>query len=329
MNTLLRGVKIALAAFFAIVISKLLNLEYPAAAGIIAILTIPDTYKGTLDSVKSRFLSFILAFIIAIGIFYFLGYSTWTFALYLIIYAPLAIYFKLESGLGPVSVLVTHLVSSQSIVPGMILNELLLLSIGHLMTLVFNKYMPSVKNELGLIKNEADENLRLVICDLSDYLKNPSDNSDQNLRERIENRQYISNLEATLDKAEQLSIREIENHGRENNEFYLKYFNMRKSQLDILEEIAGLVMTIHQPSRPNEILADVLERLLNTADIKDSCQNLLDEIHDLDLYYDNSPLPATRDEFENRATTFTIGNYLTQYLTIRQKFRKENGLMKD
>ncbi|NLJ94656.1 MAG: aromatic acid exporter family protein [Clostridiaceae bacterium] len=328
MFKLLRGVKIALAALVSIILADFLGLEYATAAGIVAILTIPETYQRTINSVIDRFKAFALGFLIAIPIFYFLGYSVWTFFFYLIIYAPLAIHFSLEVGLGPVTVLVTHLLSSESIAPSLILNEFLLLTIGHFVALLFNFFMPSQRGKLIETMKKSDAKLEEFLRYLMNYL-NATDFSLNNvLRERIGSKESLSELEEILNEGREIAIQEIENKGLKNNQYYVSFFNMRKSQLRILEQISYLVLTVQISSSQNKNTAGIIEEIIQRIDIKESSEDVYLDVQELQAYYRTSELPASRPEFENRATNYAIINYLIQFINVRTEFRLEYEIPK-
>ncbi|WP_373850024.1 aromatic acid exporter family protein, partial [Jeotgalibaca porci] len=90
MSLPLRTFKIAAAAFIAILIADSVGLSYAISAGIIAILSILDTNKSSFLTGIQRVISTVLALFIAAVLFYFLGFEVYVFALYLLIYVPLA-----------------------------------------------------------------------------------------------------------------------------------------------------------------------------------------------------------------------------------------------
>lgn len=106
-----RTVKIAIAAFLSIMLAQWMGLEYSSAAGIIAILNIFETRKATLQGGLKRTLSAMIALFIGGVLFELIGYETWVFGLYLLLFVPVSFLLKVELGLGPSSVLVTHLLS--------------------------------------------------------------------------------------------------------------------------------------------------------------------------------------------------------------------------
>ena len=83
-----RTIKTALASLLAIIVSQELSLEFAAAAGIIAILNVFDTRKATIEGGLKRTLSAIIALLIGGFLFEKIGYKTWVFGLYLLLFVP-------------------------------------------------------------------------------------------------------------------------------------------------------------------------------------------------------------------------------------------------
>lgn len=110
-----RTIKTALSSLLAIIVSQELSLEFAAAAGIIAILNVFDTRKATIEGGLKRTLSAIIALLIGGFLFEKLGYKTWVFGLYLLLFVPVSFLLRIELGLGPSSVIVTHLLAFRSL----------------------------------------------------------------------------------------------------------------------------------------------------------------------------------------------------------------------
>ena len=91
----LRTIKTAIGATIAIIISNVIGLEYATSAGIITILSIQNTRKASVTLAFQRFGSTILALFIAGILFALVGYNAIAFGLYLAIFIPLAVKFKI------------------------------------------------------------------------------------------------------------------------------------------------------------------------------------------------------------------------------------------
>lgn len=81
-------------------------------------------------------------------VFEIFDYKTWAFVLYLLLFVPLSFLLKIELGLGPSSVVVTHLLSHGEINSSIIINELGLIFIGTGFAMLTNLYAPESQDEL-------------------------------------------------------------------------------------------------------------------------------------------------------------------------------------
>ena len=82
----LKGIKMILAAFGALVVAQAIGLSSASVASIIAILSVVDTRKSSIVIAWKRIISMSLALTIAVCVFLLLGHSTVAFGVYLLIF---------------------------------------------------------------------------------------------------------------------------------------------------------------------------------------------------------------------------------------------------
>lgn len=136
-----RSIKMVLATILSIVIADYLGLHFATSSGIIALLSILDTRQSSLQIAKNRLIAFVIAFLIAIVTFSILGYDILAFSIYLMLTIPLLYWKNLESGLVPITVLVTHLMLEKSVSLSIVTNEFVLFLVGTSLALLLNSYM--------------------------------------------------------------------------------------------------------------------------------------------------------------------------------------------
>ena len=141
-------IKTAIAATLSLLVAQALGLKFSSSAGIITILDIFETRKATIKGGLKRTLSAIIALVLGILIFEIFDYKTWAFGLYLLLFVPISFLLKIELGLGPSSVVVTHLLSYGEINSSIIINELGLIFIGTGFAMLTNLYAPESQDEL-------------------------------------------------------------------------------------------------------------------------------------------------------------------------------------
>lgn len=315
MSLPLRTLKIAVAAFIAILVADFVGLAYSVSAGIIAILSVLDTNKSSWLTAIQRVISTVLALGTAAVLFYFLGFETYVFAIYLLIYVPLAYKLGVEAGVAPCSVLVTHLLIEQSVAWDWIGNELLLMLIGAGIAIVVNLYMPSHEgNILGAMDN-ADKKMREILVGMSEALRHGN----------IGVAGGIEDLDSILDNATDLVLAESENKPWKETNYYLKYFEMRKNQTRILRYIQQNILLCTIPVKEGKILAGLLYLTADQLHESNTGEFLLEDIRLLLQQFRESDLPQTREEFENRALLFQLLNDFTRFIQLKKTFYDQHG----
>lgn len=244
-----RTIKTALAALLAIIVSQELSLEFAAAAGIIAILNVFDTRKATIEGGLKRTLSAVIALLIGGFLFEKLGYKNWVFGLYLLLFVPVSFLLKIELGLGPSSVIVTHLLAFGKIDASIILNEMALVFIGTGFAMLTNFYAPTSQDKLNRLIESIDDDMKFV---LNLFGKSLVQNLDVKLYE-----DKISELEADIDKAIDIAI--IENDNLiENGRDLLFDLRLREREMDLLEEMYEDLKTIPPEYSDGKYISDIL-----------------------------------------------------------------------
>ena len=315
-----RTVRITLSAVLSIIIAQLIGLENSMAAGIIAILSILDTRLETLKTALARFLSTLLAFAVATVVFLIFGFSVYSFGVYLAIYVPLAYLGKVDAGIAPCSVLVTHFVIAESVSWQWQVNGLLIMVIGLIMALLFNLWIPSYDQKLDTRVKEIEKQMSLVLFLLDRYLADGS-SSYERIKEELDD---LCDLVLELDD---LALIEYENttFSKSVQDYYVKYAQMRKQQYEILERIVDRLPSIVPDTEENRILASIFGETAETLDEKNPGVELLTAIDNLYTIFRESNLPKTREEFESRAILYYILTDFEKFLVLKRDFYVEYG----
>ncbi|MCJ0587448.1 aromatic acid exporter family protein, partial [Enterococcus cecorum] len=291
----LRTIKTVIASVLAILIATQLHLLYATAAGIIAILSVGNTKKTSLKSGLGRVLSLGLAIILSFICFTTLGFHTWAFGVFLLVFIPLSVRFNLADAIVVNSVLITHFLVEKSFSWQMILNETLLMTIGVGLALLLNLYMPDNEKQLKEDIKAIEEDFRTIIFAMAAHLNlekiAPLDDACLDLR---------SKLRAALNQAH---IHQ-KNQWISEEDYYSEYFSMRLAQLRILRDMVNLLIEIDIDG----LFVDELRKVListaeNFAEENDG-KLILWQIEAVYQNYRQKPLPQTREEFENRALLF-------------------------
>lgn len=279
-----RTIKTALASLLAIIVSQELSLEFAAAAGIIAILNVFDTRKATIEGGLKRTLSAVIALLIGGFLFEKIGYKTWVFGLYLLLFVPVSFLLKIELGLGPSSVIVTHLLAFGKIDASIILNEMALVFIGTGFAMLTNFYAPTRQDKLNRLIESIDDDMKFILNLFGESLVQ---NLDVKLYE-----DKISELEADIDRAIDIAI--IENDILfENSRDLLFDLRLREREMDLLQEMYDDLRTIPPEYSDGKYISDILIQASQNLTKREDMINLKERIDFLKNHYHMMKLPDT------------------------------------
>ena len=302
-----RTIKTALASLLAIIVSQELSLEFAAAAGIIAILNVFDTRKATIEGGLKRTLSAIIALLIGGFLFEKIGYKTWVFGLYLPLFVPVSFLLKIELGLGPSSVIVTHLLAFGKIDASIILNEMALVFIGTGFAMLTNFYAPNRQDKLNNLIESIDEDMMFI---LNLFGKSLVENLDVKLYE-----DKISELKRDIDKAIDIAI--IENDNLiENSRDLLRDLRLREREMDLLQEMYDDLRTILPEYSDGKYISDILIETSENLTDGEEMTKVKNRIDFLKNHYHMMKLPDTHEEFAIRSAIFQVFRSLDQFIDI-------------
>ncbi|GFE45554.1 aromatic acid exporter family protein [Streptococcus canis] len=314
MSSVERTLKMTLATIVAILIAYQLHLDFGISAGIIALLSVLDTRKSSLLVARNRFLSFFLAFGIAMLCFSFLGYTTVAFAAYLVLTIPLLYRFGIEAGLVPITVLVTHLIAEKSSQLPVLWNEFLLFFIGTGIALLFNAYMGSQDQEIRRYHQIVEDDLKAILYRFESFLL-----EGQGQNEGL----MIKRLDKILEEALQLVYRERHNRLFHQTNYQVHYFEMRRQQNRLLGQMAVNVNKISSQSRESILLSHLFHETGRQLSEENSALTLIDDIEQLLETFRQRALPQTREEFERRSILFQLLQALERFILLKVDFYQD------
>ena len=320
MSVFQRTIRITVSALLANFVAMLIGLENPYAAGIIAILAVLNTRKETFDRVKEYSGSTILAFAIATGVFYIFGYSIYSFAVYLAVYVPLAYFLKVDAGIAPCSVLVTHFLIAESISWAWQINGLAIMYIGLFFELLANFWIPSQNQKIEMMVVDIEKQMSLILFLLEKRLLEGSKN-----RERIQ--QELKDLCKQTIELEKIAFIEYDNRdfSDDSESYYIKYAQMRQRQYEILNRITNSLDNVLPNTDENRILASIFGETAEQLDETNTGIELLGYISNLYRVFRDSSLPKSREEFESRAILYNILTEFEKFLELKRDFYQEFG----
>ena len=300
-------IKTAIAATLSLLVAQALGLKFSSSAGIITILDIFETRKATLKGGLKRTLSATIALVLGILVFEIFDYKTWAFAIYLLLFVPISFLLKIELGLGPSSVVVTHLLSYGEINSSIIFNELCLILIGTGFAMLTNLYAPESQDKLKKWIEDIDEDIKDILIFFGDTLVN---NLDVKICEG-----KIKKLEDDITKALNLAI--IENDNRiENSKNLLIGLSHREREMDILMEMYDDLKSIPKEYADGKLISDLMIDTANNLSDNGDMVKVKKRIEFLQEHFHMMELPETHEDFIIRSSIFQVFRSLNQFIDI-------------
>ncbi|MGL4731161.1 MAG: aromatic acid exporter family protein [Clostridium sp.] len=310
-----RTLKTAIGTGIAMILAHMLGLKYYASAGIITILSVQNTKRKSFVVALERIGACIVGLTISGILFQILGFNELVFALFMLLFIPVAVRFKLSEGIVMSSVLATHFLGEGSITLGLVLNELGLIVIGVGVALILNLYMPNMESYILRDKEYIEETLKNIFIEMSKSLKELSVSLSED--------KTFNKLEKTLHEARKKAYINLNNYFISDESYYLQYMEMRIQQFECIKRMRCHFKRFFMTYEQTEMIAEFTYKVGETLSENNSCDGLLKELEQLREKFKESELPTTREEFENRAMLYQFLNDLEQFLEIKNEFYYE------
>ncbi|MBC2177523.1 aromatic acid exporter family protein [Listeria booriae] len=320
----LRTVKTAVGATLAILIAEWLGLEYAVSAGLITVLSIQNTKKGSIQLAVQRVYSTVIALTISAIFFLLLGFNAIAFGLYLLVFIPIAVRLKVTDGIVVSSVLVTHILVEQSLSLFWFTNEMLLMAVGAGIGILLNLYMPKMDIEMKQQRQKIESIMRQIFfCFAQDLKREPV---------YLDEKKLIKQLSAYLKEANEQSRRHFDNQLFADSRYYIKYIDMRTVQLRVIKQMSLSIQSVSILTNHATKMAELVEKTALSLSEQNPAEDLIEDVNQILTDFRQSDLPKTREEFEGRALLFQFLNDLRYLLELKrdftQQFKEDKELLK-
>lgn len=308
----MRTFKTALGAGLGIFIAQLLNLNYGVNTAIVVILSLQNTRRKSLNLAGVRILSTVIALTISKIVFTFLGFGPLSFSVYLLIFIPIVVRFKLNEGLVPSSVLVSHLLASQSITFMNLGNELAQMLIGASIALVLNLYIPGLEEHL-IDDFAAIKKLKYKILEsMQMRLSNKSDHGDH--------KKILIEMEDRIRITSQRVLSESSGNPNNGLGYYLRYLKMETEHLETIRYMDRSVEILKNGFSESFNFSVFIENALDQLKIPKMDPNKISEMQDyLDLLQ-KTYLFESEDKFQIKLAIFQYIEDIIKLLHTRNDF---------
>ncbi len=311
---LFQGFKIALGATAAIILAELLDLQYAATAGIIAVLSIMGTKRETLRIAGGRVLAYLTALGIAYLCFTLIGYRLLAFGVYLFLFAAICGAARWTYAISLVSVLVSHFLSAGNMGVPMLVNETLIFLIGTVCGILSNLHLRADEDAMRTRMSAVDDAMRAALHALGDAPDGIT-----------EAQRLLPVLEKELTAAEALAVRNADNTLWGKPLYALRYVQMRSNQRKILKQMCVAMAKVRTCPVQHKAVCDLLKRVSDEYHMNNDVTDLLSALDEVLAYMRTQPLPAERPEFEARAVLYYVLLRLQDFLQLKAAFYAENG----
>ncbi|WP_077610329.1 aromatic acid exporter family protein [Clostridium sp. Marseille-P2415] len=308
----IKSIKIALAAVFAITAAAEIGLKYSATAGIITVLSIQNTKRETIKSARNRTLAFVWALILAAGVFRLLGFTLIAFAGYLLLFALLCLYADWGEAIAMDSVLITHFLSEKSMSASLMMNEIALFLIGTTVGVLVNMHLRKRGNVFQKLADDVDHQIKGVLNRMSHWLLE-EDKSKYGP-------ECLDQLQESLKLAKACAWNNYNNALWKKDTYEVDYIQMRQQQSIVLKEIYENIKSITCLPRQAKQVAELLEGIERGYHRNNTVEGLLQELDLLFQDLKGHELPSDREEFEARAILFYILNQIKRLLMLKRDF---------
>lgn len=306
--------KMALSATMAIIISNHFNLKFGVTAGIISILSIQNTKREALLISFKRLIAAFIAIMLSFILYVFLGSNPVIFGLFLVLYIPLTIKFKLQESMVVGAVLSTHLLSSSDINIYWVVNEISLVVIGISVAMLFNLYMPSLEEEFEKNREKIEQEYKMILSDMAGSLMLNSIVIDEKENFKI--------TEELINENKKIANTICNNYLIfKNDYYYISYMEMRSSQFETIKRMKKHFSRFYMTYSQTELLAEYTYKVAFNIYRDNNCTDLINELNMLREEYKKMDLPKNREEFENRALLMQFLNDLEDFLFIKKAFK--------
>lgn len=311
--------KIALGSSLAIYTAELLHLQFSSSAGIVTLLTVVTTKKGTLQLSAARVATFVLA-AAAASVTFLQIHSEWiAYGLFVFLVALVSELLGWRATISTNAVIGTHFLMNLDFSPAFFLNEFMLVAIGILFAFLLNMIQDirGEKRHFAEKIHQLELKMQGLLGEIAKYLSNePS-------RKRLW--RELTAIESQLQRSMEEAYEYEGNTYGEDAAYYARYFKMRLNQCRILRNLQKEMQKIKNMPRQAEIVAEYIRYLnqyvteLNEPDLQ------LQHLEEIFLKMKDEPLPASRTEFESRAVLYHILMDLEEFLMEKKQFIHKEG----
>lgn len=309
-----RTLKTAIGVAAAIYLALYLGLDNAASAGIIALLSLQSTRRQSLRFAGKIIAAFSLSLCISSSVFYFLGYTPFTFGLFLIFFIPFATRLHVQEGIVVSAVLTTQLLFERQAGAAFVSNQFSLMGIGVSVALFLNLFMPNFETKIQEGKHHIEQLLKQILLDIAHSLK------DESLA--MKNEKLFAVLQCQLERGREIAFLDYNNNFFLNKRDYTRYMELRLRQLECLHQMKKDFERLSTAYPQTALVADFTVKVAAYIGEPAGRSDPLSDLKALRNRFSKMKLPQDRKEFENRSILFQFVNDMEEFLFLENVFKE-------
>ena len=317
------SLRIALGSSLAVLTAHACGLLFYTQAGVICIFSMLTTAKDTLRLAVARLISFGITAAAAYVLFHYVPSEWVAFGVFIFITVMASELFGWGAALSANVVAGTHFLSVDNFTTAVITNEFYIVIIGMVFAFLFNLFRitDTTKHKLDSGIADIQTQMQSILTGTADYLAGTLGTRD--IWKEVEV------LLAGLGRYIHLAAEYEGNSFEDNPEYYIRYFEMRERQCQILEELHAELRKIKSIPKQAAIVEDYIRYMSEYVTAMNVPEKQLARLSEIFTLMKNEPLPVTRDEFENRAVLYHILMSLEDFLLVKQRYVQTDMAVRD
>ncbi|MDD2978516.1 MAG: aromatic acid exporter family protein [Hespellia sp.] len=312
-DNLYYAIKISIGIVLSILIAEFLNIDFAPSTGVVTLLGIESTRRGSLYTARHRGISFLYTLLICYLVHDGIGTSTKAFALAISFVVIISIFLGWFHTLSVNTVVAFHLfIMAEPFTIHLIVNEALRVLIGVTIALMLSWLIhPKINKNMAAV-NSVDESISQLLFTFCKILKREAP-LNEDIPSRLEHLQHL------IEDGSDLAFRYYNNVLEEHARFFIDYMNMRGSELELLKHIHQQIshMDIQNNPASADALASLMEEMAPTISLKYSVKLWADSYQETASVLDSTKLPGTRAEFLSQATAYYILQDLSEMIRLK------------
>lgn len=311
---LMQAAKIAVGSSAAIYIAEALHLQYAAAAGSIALLTIVATKWETVKLSALRIVTFAMSVLLAWFTVTQIRSEWMAYGVYIFLVIVICEGLGWKATISVNAVIGTHFLMDQNFGWELVLNEFALVVIGISVAFVLNLFHRNNTRKKEIIENMryTERRLQMIMGALAAYLSN--------MKMQINVWEDLSELEERLQEFVNDAYDYQNNTFHSHPGYYINYFEMRLNQCHMLHNLHYEMRKIREMPAQAHQIAEYLIYLMDFVVEKKAPDEAIQRLEDIFAAMKKEPLPVTRQEFESRAILYHILMDLEEFLLFKKHF---------